>query len=53
MENKDYDQPFPVLEQPELEIVQVEFETDHSKLMRAFQKINQKLDRLIEKKKNK
>lgn len=36
----------------ELEIVEVEIQSDHQKLMRAYEKLNKKLDALLEKKKH-
>jgi hypothetical protein len=38
-------------QQPQLEIVELEQENDHTKLMRAYHKLNQKIDSLIQKKK--
>ena len=34
--------------QPQLEVVEVEQESDHTRLMNAYKRLNQKIDHLIE-----
>lgn len=38
-------------QQPQLEVVELEQENDHVKLMKAYRKLNQKIDSLIQKRK--
>lgn len=47
MSNDSYHEQF----QPQLEIVEIEHESDHAKLMRAYRRLNQKIDSMIEKRK--
>ncbi len=47
MSNDNYHEQF----QPQLEIVEIEQDSDHAKLMRAYRRLNQKIDSLIEKRK--
>lgn len=47
------DQYREIQTQPELEIMEIEQETDHSKLMKAYRRISQNIDMLIEKKRKK
>ncbi len=46
MSNDNYYEQY----QPQLDIAEVEQESDHTKLMRAYKRLNQKIDSLIEKK---
>lgn len=47
MSNGDYREQF----QPQLEIVEIEQDSDHAKLMRAYKRLNQKIDSMIENRK--
>jgi hypothetical protein len=48
MSNNSY---YESRQQPQLEVVELEQENDHVKLMKAYRKLNQKIDSLIQKRK--